>query len=562
MAQELALYLRLSPEFGGTRFGPFEGAEVKLGSAPAPTNDIVLPEALGVASAHVRIYRQQDLGLIVAPVDRTAAVYVWQGRAPKPKQINTPVAVRTGDSFALVTAQGPRFFVELDELPEQVKKQREAQKSAMNRARGRLSVAAFKKEGVRQVWVRILSTGLGQMGQRAYTFVRSGAIFMPRNIFMMVGIAGGWIFGGAQRCSSLAQKAEIGDLQAQIKSKDDQIGVLQNLSDADSPEQEFSSLLVRITGATELGSAIKNDQALLKLVEQKAALLFQNADEWSWLTNPKEKAARVRFYSQVREGLAKKDGDLDPDTLKIMAWAAALPDLSQEGWTALTDSNGEQACAKGVMGLTWRQARNLGLTPALDAYIKGAVSEFEGDGSRQARQDALLKTARSVNPPESAGLEGDFQTELLPVRTGREYCLSLKSDADKRDKPSDLVNAVVRHLGKDAPFVPEAGESHAVTARVAKWYAADIDTVVFSERKNSGLDLSAGPVGATLSNMGPQGAWVLDRTAETIARSVVLPCVAVLKHSDNAALKTTFGEGNLPQPVYCLIADWQLRQGK
>ena len=29
---DLVTYLRLDPEFGGTRFGPFEGLEVRLGS--------------------------------------------------------------------------------------------------------------------------------------------------------------------------------------------------------------------------------------------------------------------------------------------------------------------------------------------------------------------------------------------------------------------------------------------------------------------------------------------------------------------------------------------------
>ena len=31
---DLAVYLKLTPEFGGTRFGPFEGLEVRLGSNP------------------------------------------------------------------------------------------------------------------------------------------------------------------------------------------------------------------------------------------------------------------------------------------------------------------------------------------------------------------------------------------------------------------------------------------------------------------------------------------------------------------------------------------------
>ena len=32
LEEELATYLRLTPEFGGTRFGPFEELEIRLGS--------------------------------------------------------------------------------------------------------------------------------------------------------------------------------------------------------------------------------------------------------------------------------------------------------------------------------------------------------------------------------------------------------------------------------------------------------------------------------------------------------------------------------------------------
>ena len=43
-------FLQLAPEFGGTKFGPFEHVEIRLGSDPA-NSDITLPEALGAAPA-------------------------------------------------------------------------------------------------------------------------------------------------------------------------------------------------------------------------------------------------------------------------------------------------------------------------------------------------------------------------------------------------------------------------------------------------------------------------------------------------------------------------------
>jgi hypothetical protein len=54
-----------------------------------------------------------------------------------------------------------------------------------------------------------------------------------------------------------------------------------------------------------------------------------------------------------------------------------------------------------------------------------------------------------------------------------------------------------------------------------------------------------------------RGQWVMKRTAETIAKAVVMPCIAVLS-GDAQAAEATFGN-ELPQPVPCLVLDWKLR---
>ena len=83
---DLALYLNLSHEFGGGRFGPFEGLEVRLGSDRERCH-VVLPESFGVTKQHCKLIRQGDGGLILAASERTAAgertaaVFVWKGDA-------------------------------------------------------------------------------------------------------------------------------------------------------------------------------------------------------------------------------------------------------------------------------------------------------------------------------------------------------------------------------------------------------------------------------------------------------------------------------------------------
>ena len=53
--EELVLYLRLSPEFGGTRFGHFEQRVVRLGSDPSC--DIAIAQGFGVVPDPPRSFR-------------------------------------------------------------------------------------------------------------------------------------------------------------------------------------------------------------------------------------------------------------------------------------------------------------------------------------------------------------------------------------------------------------------------------------------------------------------------------------------------------------------------
>lgn len=560
MAQDtLVLYLRLAPEFGGTRFGPFEGSEVRLGSEQTK-NDIVLPEALGVAAAHVKVLRQADMGIIIAPVERTAAVYVWQGNVNRPKQITTPVAVRAGDSFALVTAQGPRFIVEMDELPEQIKQQR-AEAKRYN-PRKRLSVAAFKEEGKRQAWVAVLTTGVGQIGMRAYTFVRSGAIFMPRNILMILGIGGGYIFGGVQACSNFSIKDKLKKSDASLESCNQKVAIADELQNTDSADLRFDALAARITGATALGAALKSDTTLAGLTREKAKNLFvscaSDCSKYEWLLDPKKGKRRASTFAEFREALLKED-DLDADTARILAYAAAAPDLSQEFWTKSFDSTGAEVCARGPLALTYRQGRQLGLTPLLDAYVRGSSADYDGDGSRQNRVDALKNTATIAGlRPEEIEEAVKGESVLTGVTaSSRDFCIHMEGD-DKRAEVSAVVRALGKELGEDAAGLPPTDSVFSITARVAKLYVADWQSVDFDERKKAelGFDLSAAAPGAVLQD--PPGQWALERTAETIARSMVLPCIAVLKYSQEGNLAPTFGE-ELPSPIYCLVLDWKLR---
>jgi hypothetical protein len=552
---DLAIYLRLAPEFGGTRFGPFEGAEIRLG-CEAEKNDIVLPEALGVINSHVKILRQSEKNIILAPVDRTAAVFLFQGKRP-PRQVTTNIAISPGDAFSLVTAQGPRFIMELDELPEELKKEREKQRSN-GRRWNRLSPKEFGREGKRQAWMYALTTGPGRWIQRGYVFVVSGAIFMPRNLIMIAMIGGGYAMAGGQRCSNVGLKSDLADSSASLESCNDQVAFAENMSGADSAGYSFTVLSVSITGVAQLGPALENDPTLTALVKERAAVIFRNSKQYEWLTNPSKSSGRAGVFATFRESLAD---DLPSDTARIMAYVAARPDLSRgsDTWAVFTDSEGDDVCGRGPTALTYRQGLNLGLKPQLDGLIIKNVSDFQGPEGREKREELLKETAARAGVNDLDELDEDVEAKLMPIKQGGKHCVVLDGP-DGRRTVSQMVKAMDKQLGDSGKGLPPSDVNYGVTARIAKLFVADWVTVDFDER-DMGFDLSEAPPGSILPEAGPRGDWAMRQTADVIARSMVLPCVAVLNHADNPAVATTLGDP-LPSPINCLVLDWKLRHGE
>jgi hypothetical protein len=108
----LVLYLTLAAEFGGTRFGPFEGTQTRLGSDRSRCH-IVIPESLGVVKEHCCIQRRAPDDLVLAPLDPAGALYLWKRQEQSPIRVSAATSVRDGDSFALVSPDGPRFVIDL-----------------------------------------------------------------------------------------------------------------------------------------------------------------------------------------------------------------------------------------------------------------------------------------------------------------------------------------------------------------------------------------------------------------------------------------------------------------
>lgn len=540
MTADLTLFLRLTPEFGGTEFGPYDDVEILLGSDPDATRIYLRPE-LGILPQHVRIFRQGRDNLILAPSERTAGVYLFRGGANRPTQVTTPTAIQSGDQFALVSPGGPRFEVVLAPHPDRAARGTTAGPRNLKSRVPKWS--AFTAEGRRQLFTMLLVTGPAQIAQRVLTFVRSGAIFMPRNIFLGLAIGGGWLFGGVQRCNNNKTKADLVVKNTRVENCERELTYAEKLTGGDSRDLSVAELVAVLSGSINLGQALESDDELRTMVKKKSKTAFANKQRFRWLT--KGNSASAARFADWRERITSEES-LDEDTRNLLVWLAGTPAKRNSDFSDTTDSEGDDVCVRGTVQMTYRQAISMGLNAQPDALVtKNYQATAEDKTKREKRLEATVAAAGTDLP------EDNFETDVDPVSQGRAGCIYIQGE-DERTSSSSLIGAFATHLGDSAALVPVAGDPMGAVARLAKYWAADLTRVDYREA-NGSISFEGSQVGDVLDGYDQRGAWVLERTADTIARSVVVPCLAALD-KNKGDLGPIFGDRD-PNDigVNCLI---------
>jgi len=242
---------------------------------------------------------------------------------------------------------------------------------------------------------------------------------------------------------------------------------------------------------------------------------------------------------------------LDDDTQRLLVWLAGTPGRLNSEFIEVNDSETDTVCGRGNLQMTYRQAVSMGLNAQADALVeKDYETVVKDKGERESRLEDTISAAGGAGLPEDT-----FKTEFDPIRQGRSACLFIEG-ADDRSRATSLMGAFSSHLGESPEDLPPWGAPNSSVARLAKYWAADMARVDY--RRGAGdIDFTDSQVGAVLDGFDARGQWVMSRTAETIARAMVVPCLAVLNGEPND-LKNTLGE-ELPSPVNCLVLTWRLR---
>ena len=177
-------WLQLPAQMGGTRFGPFSGGIIQIGTDGSQCQ-IVLAQQMGIAPVHVTVAVQGPGTYLVQPVQRGFGLFIARkggGMSP----VSAAVAANAGDALIIGTPAGPRFeLVYEQEAPAPSSRQRNGSRGGGGGFAGALGKELMRQQRARWLMRNPLYREYYRLSQR----YRTGA---PTNPRVMVGL----ILGG------------------------------------------------------------------------------------------------------------------------------------------------------------------------------------------------------------------------------------------------------------------------------------------------------------------------------------------------------------------------------
>ena len=555
MDHKKAIYLRLSPEFGEHRFGPYENGEIRVGSDQ--NNCAICIGNFGALPMHTKLNILSEKEFILSPSERSAEVFLWR-KNRNPERILGATVILPGDAFSIVTPEGPKFILELDELPEEIKQQREKEASRLGVGRNRLNANAMKGEVKRQTFTQLLVFGPMQLLQRAMTFIKSGAIYQPRNIIAGVVLLSGWIIGGSMSCRSRKVQQQYTVATKELETCE------QNLAFANPNDKGTFSIIDSVQGISnspQLAQLLKKDKKLMTLVKEKALIMI-NQDPPDWIINKVNNPYAQNFKQWVNVVRGLDDTEIDASTKYLLTWNINEQDQGNREFHLIDNVDGEEQCGRGILQLSYRQAMYLGLQTRSNGTYKGNAAGLSSEAKMSILQknvEDALGSATEFAESQSIldgiqGMESNF--EQLDNRNMKN-CVYAEGDDDRKNLGT-MAKQLKKIIGVGMNGLPLEDNYLSPGARIATLYLADIEGMDFRQ-KDRYIKYST-TLSSSLESLNKDGQWVLDKTAKTIARSLVLPCKVALEGSDDAKEIVGGKDGvYLPNPISCLIFDWKVR---
>jgi len=275
--------------------------------------------------------------------------------------------------------------------------------------------------------------------------------------------------------------------------------------------------------------------------------------------------------------------DGDPRSTRVLSYLAAHKNvganLNNEFFVILSDSAGDQRCTRGPLRMTWRQARNLGISAQPSALIP--PEEFAGLTDQPARCEKLrlaLRPIMGLNPLTEIPEECAVSPSTYPTNDATNHCMSGAGPDDRSVFPigeNEMadVNGQANYAALGAAIkskvirgngLPPVDGTYGMQARLLRYFAADHANLSDFRQLNFGSGNPSANSVAVLKEK--TDAWAEGRAAEVMARAIAIPCLAVIKLEKNPALKAKEAENyanrlnmskdDMPQELNCIIVKY------
>jgi hypothetical protein len=517
------VWLQLGEEFGGTPFGPLGSGEVRIGTA-ADTHVRVAP-GLGVDPVHARVISEGQDAWLLAPVERSAEIWLLRAGQRDPTLLRAPVTVRTGDAFMLGSPHGVRFHLVSRQGP---RDRRAAAANAEPTSTVSMYKTALAGEVLRRMRSAVLTTWLGRMVQNGWLFIRTGQMFSPVYIIGVLGMLSTGAFGAFN-----FKKAR--DLQLTVQEKSAALESCEG-SGVNARSQQLSSITDGELIAIALGQPAW--ERSLEWREMKDALDAELHDllardhvadkGWTGSTSDYQTALRVL-----------QGAGFPPDAAQILAWVAVEPTIATRPraldaennpvdtpWLMPSGAGTYQSCASGLFRLTFRQADALGLSASEDAWID--ERSFPDATDRvTAIERQLLITHHSADPSAVAQTGEDYgQARFADAGT----CVYRTGVEEQRADAGAVARRIAAKLGPSSSAVPALNETNGLSGRIALFYATDARLRAFANLSVDARSLR-GAFDAMSAADSEGASLIAQRTGRAIARAIALPCRVTLQVS-------------------------------
>jgi hypothetical protein len=559
-------YLQLSEEFGGTLFGPIKLPEYRLGSAEG--NEVQLAEGLGVEPFHVRLIRKGGDTYYLAPVERSAAVWLYRAGQPRPELLHGPTVIRPGDGFALVTPEGVRFTL-MQQL--EAKPTRRAGTAGSSDDANPIPDGArrYGRRVVQEIWRRVraaaLATYFGRMAQNTWFFVKTGQIFSPLYVIGFLTMFSGWGFSirscnkGTQLQTQLTSaQDEREDCRAQLQAYN---------AGTDGGRLDFSQIVARIQGDRSWESSLEwQEMTRVMKVEVANVLRSEASLDRRWFTgsgNP--------YMVLVRR---LQDKGLPPEVARVVAWSGTNPFVELSKHKKLIDGDNQlwdvrhtdvdlyRQCLRGPLRLSFAQATRLGLDAGEETFFdRRALGGQAGAAQAGLGGEVFSDLVNRFNQQRGGvGLDPDNEEPsrdtvgFIDMPEGACY---YRKRPDTRTRMGTAAGAIASNLGASSDL-PGAGQANWITARIARLYLYDLDGEQWRDVQLNSRALDASFT--AYAGKDPDGAsHVAQSVGRTLALSSAIPCLLLL---DGGTDSYPEAMGEPPDFDACAILQARARYGE